>query len=366
MSQLVKQVRNIFIDSETNKTNDETQVQVNLVPSDFWCGPDENMRMTLTTFEMRTNWYNINQYNNVFFIWAPTAPSTTIGIYYPVTILAKTYYDFLDTIYNPNVAAPVTAEGLENAITTALAGAGIGTGHTCVYNVNTRLFTITLSYATSGGLLDALSFPVSFQVPPTQGAPPVGVTFQQFFVDTSEILGGIATKVAPSAILAPVSLMVLDSSPVGFSVFKSYYPAQLNSMEALYLRSNLQSANYATYGFAQSIYQNMVNQTTTFARIPLVNQAYEILNPFIFFEDTFGLFTIEIGNKQLDQVTFFLTDDKNRFIPLTAAGQVTNGSMSFKLTIKWEVVVRDSANPFIPTIQNVKNRLIAFPNNYKL
>ena len=69
MGEVVKQTRNIFIDSETNTSLDDTLVQINLIPTDFWCASDENMRMTLTTLELRNNWYNLNTYNTIFYIF---------------------------------------------------------------------------------------------------------------------------------------------------------------------------------------------------------------------------------------------------------------------------------------------------------
>jgi hypothetical protein len=97
------------------------------------------------------------------------------------------------------------------------------------------------------------------------------------------------------------------------------------------------------------------------ARIPLLSQTLDVRDPFISYEDKNDTFQITVGNKQLDNITIYITDDKNRPIPNVAVGQVINGMMSFKCSIKWEVVLKDSANPFIPTIQNVKDRLIAFP-----
>ena len=133
-------------------------------------------------------------------------------------------------------------------------------------------------------------------------------------------------------------------------------------MEAVYVRTNLQTSNYSTYGFSQSIYQNAVTPTNIFARIPLQNQIYNVSDPFIVLEDKNDLFVIEIGNKQLDQLTLYLTDDKNRFLPLVHLGQVTAGMLSFKCSIKWEVVLRDQAAPFIPTIENVRLKLKNLPN----
>jgi hypothetical protein len=97
------------------------------------------------------------------------------------------------------------------------------------------------------------------------------------------------------------------------------------------------------------------------ARIPLQNQLYNEPDPFISYEDKNDTFQVTVGNKQLDNITIYITDDKNRPIPNVAVGQVTSGAMSFKCSMKWEVVLKDSANPFIPTIQNVTDRLIAFP-----
>jgi hypothetical protein len=97
------------------------------------------------------------------------------------------------------------------------------------------------------------------------------------------------------------------------------------------------------------------------ARIPLQNQLYNVPDPFVSYEDKNDTFSITIGNKQLDNITLYITDDKNRPIPNVAVGQVTSGLMSFKCSLKWEVLLKDSANPFIPTMANLTDRLIAFP-----
>ena len=95
MAEVVKITRNIFIDSETNTNIDLTQVSVNLVPNDFFCGANEEMRITLTSFEMRNNWYNINQYNNTFWLFTPTTPTSVGGTYYQIQIAPSSYYDFI-------------------------------------------------------------------------------------------------------------------------------------------------------------------------------------------------------------------------------------------------------------------------------
>jgi len=389
--ELVKQTRNIFIDSETNTNIDYTTVSVNLIPQDFSCSQDEQMRMTLTTFEMRNNWYNININNNTFYIFTPTSAGSASGTYYQVTIAQGSYVDFVDTIYNPGIGSPITQTGLATAIASALnttdsspssqytSGTypSIGTGHTVSYNVVTRQFSITLNISGTGnnGTLTANSYPVFFCVPNGNNLtdpPPSNVYSFGYFSDCYEIAGSAVNKtysssVAPTAMnntgVYPYNVNSPNSTTSSTSTWTSPFVGQLNSNEALYLRTNLQSANYSTYGFAQSIYQNAITPSNIFARIPLQNQIYNVSDPFIVFEDKNDPFIIDIGNKQLDQLTLMLTDDKNRPIPLVANGQVTNGSLSFKLTIKWEVLLRDQANPFIPNVNDLTLKFRGAPRN---
>jgi hypothetical protein len=382
MSSLIKQSRSIFIDSETNTSVDNTQVSVNLVPNDFYCGADEAMRMTLTTFEMRQNWYNLNFTNNVMYLFTPIAVGSIVGDYFQLRIQQGTYYDFLDGNYiSDNVITTVALQGLAAAIQVALQTAAAdlnaplgffpagpaNAGNTCVYDPVSRKFTIVI--VQNAVTVTPLSFFISFQVPFVSQPLPLnntgGVAIVQgdrIFLDTAEIMGGnsqdyIATATLPTIPLFPNPVV---NALVNIT-FTTPYVAQLNTLEAVYLRSNLQTSNYSTYGFSQTIFQNAVQPSSIMARIPINNTYTKTASPFITFEDPDNLFFIEIGNKQLDQLTLYLTDDKNRFIPLVANGQVLNGQMSFKATIKWEVVVKDQANPFIPTISNLTTRLIAFP-----
>ena len=314
---------------------------------------------------MRTNWYNINQYNNVFYVFTPTVAGGAAGTFYQVQIAAGSYYDFVDTIYNAGVGSPITATGLSTAIQTALNASGIGTGNTCTYDVITRKFTFGLNISAAGnnGTITANSYIVCFSIPSgVIGYVPAGVSGLYTFTDTNEILGSIPMRTYQSAATVPINTFgVAGTVAGGILSFSSPYVAQLNSQEALYLRTNLQTLNYSTYGFAQSVFQNTITGSQIMARIPITNQLYNVSDPFVSYEDANDTFQLTLGNKQLDNITISITDDKNRPIPNVAFGQVVSGQMSFKCSLKWEVVLKDSANPFIPTIQNVKDRLIAFP-----
>ena len=57
----------IFIDSSVNTLGDKTKV---IVPSHpFSATGGERMALTLVSFAMRRNWYNVNPTNNTFYVY---------------------------------------------------------------------------------------------------------------------------------------------------------------------------------------------------------------------------------------------------------------------------------------------------------
>jgi len=118
------------------------------------------------------------------------------------------------------------------------------------------------------------------------------------------------------------------------------FVAQLNTLEAIYIRTNLHSGNYQTYGFEKDLPNEQgLTPTQIFARIPLTSTAQRDIDyPFITFEDPNGLFSMYLNQTQLSQVYFSITDDKGRFLPEVAPGQAKVGNISFKLSMRWEVL----------------------------
>ena len=78
----VKFARNVFVDSEINSIGNGQISKINFPPSAFSIAPGEMMRMILTSFEMRRNWYNVNPSNNTFYLYDPAGA----GTYSPIVI----------------------------------------------------------------------------------------------------------------------------------------------------------------------------------------------------------------------------------------------------------------------------------------
>jgi len=301
--------RNIFVDSEVGTTQRGSDTKVTFPANEFSIRGRQLMRLTLSSFEMRKNFYNIaSNINNVFYLF------DGVATYTPIIIPPKLY----------NNPADIATE-----IDTIVAG--LYAGSTCTHDAATRKYTITL-----GGTAPAGAYFVSFQVKNNTPAPPPGVNPDHYFVDTHEIMGGRPTRddwTPPTG-----QKKLLDGTGPGAHV--SPYVSSLNSLEALYLTCTLPTNNYQSVNFERNtpIAQQELIPTQILARIPLSRQFYTDEYPFITFEDPNNLFGLLMDIQQLGTVTFSLQDDKGRDIWQVAPQQAQDGLLSYKFSLKWEVV----------------------------
>jgi hypothetical protein len=301
--------RNIFIDSEINTIGNGLYTRINFPTSNFTIGARQTMKLTLVAFEMRRNFYSINQTNNTFYLFNfPTA-----GDYTEFVISPGNYADLDD---------------LKTAIETAITAVGALSASTVAYDATTRKFVITLDGA------DPTSYFCSFQV--KEGTPPAGVSDGGYFNDANEILGGFSTK---DGFTVPVNLF---GTTVGDVAHTTPFVASLNSIEALYLRIGLPTNNFQTYGFERELAnQTGLTPSAILARIPLVTSYSDPLAPFITFEDPNNLFNLILQQTQLSSMTLQLTDDKGRLLPEVSAGQAASGNLAFKVTLRWDIVEQE-------------------------
>lgn len=321
--------RNIFIDSEINSIGNGLYTRINFPTSNFTIGVRQVMKLTLVSFQMRRNFFSINQTNNTFYLF--NYPST--GDYTQFVISPGNYADLDD---------------LKTAIKNAIDAVAALNTSTVAYDPISRKFTITLAGANSN------SYFCSFQV--KQGNPPTGVSEGGYFNDVNEILGGFSTH---DGFTAPVNLF---GTTVGNVAHTTPFVASLNSLEALYLRIGLPTNNFQTYGFERDLAnQSGLTPSAIFARIPLVTSYSDPLAPFITFEDPNNLFNLILQQTQLSSMTLQLTDDKGRLLPEVYPGQASSGNLSFKVTLRWDIVENDQVEGAfrvpVPQLQNMRIEL---------
>ena len=296
----VKNSRLIFIDSEINTVGNRGKAKVLLPNHPFSVCCNDRMRLTLLSFEMRRNWYSVNQTNNIFYIRDPDADTYT-----EIVIPPGSYYTFDEL-----------AAAVQTGLRVTLASA------TCAYDDNTRKLTFQLIGAATN------AFIVCYQV--KQGARPVGVSPAGFFQDVHELLGGI-----PSRTDLPVNAI----GGTGTSAQTAPFPAALNTLEAIYLRTNLMSGNYQTYGHERFLPdQNGLTETQIFARIPLSRACFDPIFEFVTFEDANDTFQLHLQQKTLDSLELYVTDDKGRLLAEVDPRQADLGLMSFKCVMRWDHV----------------------------
>jgi hypothetical protein len=339
----IKFSRNVWIDSEINAVGDGTNTKVVFQPNAFNINSGEQMKLSVSSFEIRQNWYSIAAPNNLIYWYGKTAGSPSVAVYTPITIPAGSYRDFDVT----TGGTPDTS--LLTGIKTGLTNSGLFTSTTVVWNRVTRTWAITVA-----GAVDTAGYFVSFQV--KVGSPPTGVTDNGFFNDSAEIYGGYTT-VDKNQILNMFVNSTNTAPSVGNVTHYSPFIGQLSSLEAVFLRVSLPTNSYQTFGFERDLpNQTGVTSSSIWARIPLTNSIYLDIDPFLSYTENGGdNFVMFLQQKQLDTMILTITDDKNRNISLYAPkGSADNGSLSFKMCMKWDILDNVAITPKIISLEGLK------------
>ena len=411
--------RNLFINTEQSQYSQSgDSYRTTLPPSAFSCKSNQKMRLTLTSFEMRKNWYEVNNTNNTFFMFCnntQTSPSLV-----PVIIPPGTYRSFgtnapqtvasiPSTIYSyatndlcsaikfavdkalsayqnggqvidwTNAGASTTNyTGRATFLATAAAG-DFPYGSGVSWNTVTRKFTITLPNQKVSAPYSTDTFSFIFpQIKTASGniaAALIGyfgntnsTTYGDWtFQDSHQLLGGrpVRDVSVPPGIVSPYLMNQFSGiqglTQTGTNIFTSPYVGQLNTIAALYLRLyGLQTANYQ----APSLDRNMldlgiVEPTSIFARIPMVTTVYDDNNEMISWSDSsIREHRIDIDSKQISTIQLGLTDDKSRPIAKVGVNQGADGMQHYRLTLKFEIIqLNESLNKIPPSLDILQSIL---------
>ena len=311
----VAYTKNIFLDSSINTETGDGRFARWICPSEgFSVANTQFIKMTVNSFTMRRNWYNINQHNNLFYSYDPTS-----DFYQPYTIAPGNY---------------TTLTSVATAIQAALQ-INVGIGGVCTFDPLTRKFSLDMTGAGGFGATDYfVGFSVKEGVPPGTAFPLP--TAEGLFNDSFEVLGGIPTRTSGIPPFQPKNMF---GTTVGQVVHISYYVAALNTLSELCVRSSLQGGNYQSFGYEQNLPNaSGLTNTDIIARIPIRNATWTAEEEFIHFEDFDDNFSVIIPEKQLSQFVFSVTDHKGRLLPQVAPGQAQDGSLSFRLSLKMSIL----------------------------
>ena len=358
--------RNLFVNSETVLIGNSRDVTMNLPQNLMRCDEHQTMKISLASFIMRKSFYNINKYNNKFYIVGSDGSNGLSSAL--VTIPQGNYQSFNDP-QNGLAAA------LETAIDTVLkiAPFTVTNPKTAVtWDLVNNKFTFTFD-ATGGTNIANMKF-VSFTVKNyTQNAGSIVQTIVaedvlSSFQDTHEIIGGCREErnVLTGTTLEQFNaLKALLSVSVNGAVFTmgGFYQASLSSSEAIYVRSDLNSTSFQTAGFdaGADVYPYVVS-SQILAKIPLNNPLacyvngknpgtpfastekyeYQLGYELIEYIDNNDLYSVIVSNKSINTLRLYLTDSYGRPLPEQSKEQLQCNADYFTATIKVEILEDDS------------------------
>jgi len=341
--EVVKYSRNLFIDTEQyHEAGDAVNV---LVPNEaFSVGKDEMIKLTLEQFEIQQRFYNINKNNNTFYLF-----DSSSNAYTEIKIAEGNYYTF--------GASQATANSMCKAIYDAIDAAVASNPTGVSFDVNTRKFTIDMSGAGAPYSTTNSQFVCLLTPPSRQGTLPANVTSLGAFNDSYEILG--AKNERNGNYNNPT--FAFDKAT---DTFTAYFPGSLYTIESIHLSLNLSTQNYSTPSLDANSSASISIPTQTLARIPTTYHTThaETLQPHtINFTDTGAqVFSVYLQNKHLDSMRFRLLDAKGREVPEVNDGQYSNGSMAYKMVIKFSAI--EKLENVIPSNFAIDNRQ---PNFYQ-
>ncbi len=322
--------KNIFLDSSINTEGNDGRLARWICPAEgFSVANQQYIKMTLNSFSMRRNWYNINQYNCIFY--------SKDGTTYTEYIIQQGNYTTFTSL----------ATAIQNAIQVVHPLA------TVAWDTTSRKFAIDM---TAVPILDfpAGAFFVGFIC--KAGPQPVGVSELGFFNDAFEILGG-----RPTRDVSIITNMFQDPATglpaTGTVVHQSFFVGALNSISELVIRTSLQGGNYQSFGYEKNLPSaSGLTNTDIIARLPIDEATWTPEKEFIHFEDYDDNFSVIIAEKQLSQLVFSVTDHKGRLIPEVNFQQAQDGALSFRLSLKMSVMNDISSRDHLTLPSDVRQK----------
>ena len=373
----VVESRNLFVDSSATQRGESRSVTLSVPQGMMECQDHQTLRVTLASFQMRKNFYNVNQHNNTFFVFAKTGVPATPVAYHQVEISPGDYQyrnQQLDAIQS-SLATQMNA-----SVVVALKAMG-ATAPTCVsaWQANTGRWVLEIKNVPATWTDIKL---VSFKIPDYRGTPQNLITKAVAgnsgfaFQSSSDLLGGCPhTKIdlggttdleqydeLTSMFVSTAPLAAQDQSFVGL------FKAALSTDDSIYVRTNLQNTGFQTAGFdtggdqypqiratqilAKVSLANLQNRSVFFTTDRVVvasppaqgsNQptsTYEAFDTEIIdYQDKGDLvYSLRLTNRNISEFNLSITDRLGRLLPAISNEQVACNNMSWTATLRIDVL----------------------------
>lgn len=320
---------NLYCDSENLQSGKGDDFRVNLGSAGITAGDGQFIRLTLQSFNMYKNFYNINPNNNQFTI-SGVITSGSVAFSGSATITPKNYKTIGD-------------------LATAFSSA-----------VSTQLATLISSTAVISAVVpdptlnmdDTSDRIIGFTI--TTGVALTSLSITCYKGNDSYALLGVDEIVSP----ATTSSFTITGATTSWAV-AGKYPAQRSTEEHAYLRCDAVNNNIEMAGLSLGV---MPTNTSSLLSSDILMKC-PIDHEFINFNTSSGKeFIMNLPNKTVNSLHFYITDSKGR--PLgraqgnesaTGTGtQTTTGNYNCSFVVKVEIIQAYRPNKLItdPPPQN--------------
>jgi hypothetical protein len=351
---MAEQINNsylFYIDSDNSLTGSGDDFQIQVANMGIRANDGEEIRLHLDSFNMYKNFYNVNENNNRVHLDLSDGSNTSLTF---VDIPAKNYK---------------TVGDIASAFATVLGDEVLSVCSTGPFGSSAASFTKTSLPATSATIDDTsdriIDITLTFNAVHTltTGA----VQCYESIGDSGTLLGArrIPNPTVP-AIGAGSSFVVTYPTTTTMRIL-AYYPAQRSTEEYVYLRTDLPNFNIESEQLSSSVIKSRGDQhampSDIIARIPIDHE-------FVHYESQTGReFFLNIPNKQVNAMKFYLRDSHDRPLPRVDSQQGTVGNLHFSMVLRVDVVQKFVVNKLnsgglIRTTPALKSGLFMPQNKY--
>lgn len=296
---------NLFVDtsrsSQAGSTGDN--FKLSLANDIIECGKGQMIRVSLTDFAMEKPFTDINQNNN----------------YGKMSFGGNDIHDFhLSSINLPNLQTLATAfaDGLKAHYDNVQEAA----------HLPGRMTVDSAEVGEDNRIIVVIKF---------TGTPPPQFDIQ-LNSDLHLLLGGDYSE---------TSFDSLTVNPLtgndGFTI-ESKYPAARHSQHHIYLRTSLSNTGIETCGFGSDGHtpEMDTDHSSILGRIPIQDEV-------IFYEAQTGKeYFLNLRQKNVSFMKLYLTDERNRYLPLTVGQNTNNGTCRFTCTLRIDIIQSRAVNEF--------------------
>ena len=302
---------NVFVDNENALGGQGDNVLVDIGNSGINAGDGQFLRLTLESFNCYKNFYGVNDYNSVVNV------NTNLAAANDIALDAKNYKTIGDIATNfatkliAKLNADATNAGAFEATTVE------PSSNVTIDDTGDRIINLILTFKNGGNAT-------------AHGITSCVIQTQSVFGESAYLLGSDIITDAADAVTQSFNVTLATNT----ITIQGKYPAQRNTEEHVYLRTNLSNNNLESQGLTGTSGGSHIQSSDILAKIPIDHE-------FVHFNSSTGReFFLNIPNKSLTQMRFYLRDSKDRVIPTAGSGtqQKKRGNFHFSFVLRIDTV----------------------------